>query len=484
MKILLAASEAVPYCKTGGLADVVGALAHELGLRGHEVLLFLPLYRGISVANASAVAVDVPLGSRSLRVTLRTRKEKTYEVCFIDHPPFYDREGLYGEDGSDYKDNDERFILLARGALEGAKALGFAADVAHLHDWQTGLIAPYLKLIYAGNSMFAHTVSVMTVHNMAYQGSFPPETLERAGFGPEEFQPEKLEFYGKVSFLKAGLAYADILNTVSPTYAREIQESPEKGFGLEGLLKHRSEDLHGVINGIDGRIWNPEDDPFLARNYTVKNFISGKKACKAELQRLCGLRKAPDVPLVGIVSRLDRQKGLDLALEALRERHAEFQLVILGAGDPGLRGAFEELARRHPDSIHAHQEFDEAFAHKVYAGSDIFLMPSRFEPCGLGQMIAMRYGSLPVAARTGGLADTVFESPEDRANGFLARSDDAGEFARALDRALEGWRQGGPAWKRRVARAMAGDYSWGRSIERYLELYRLARERRSLAHES
>lgn len=478
MKILLAASEAVPYCKTGGLADVVGALARELGLRGHEVRLFLPRYRGINVNGAASVPLRVPLGPGTLPAELKTVEEKTHAVSFIEHPPYYDRDGLYGESGADYADNDRRFILLARGALEGAKALGFDPDVAHIHDWQTGLIAPYLKRAYASEPLFANTASVMTVHNMAYQGSFPPETLSAAGFGPEDYQPDKLEYYGRVSFLKAGLAFADSLTTVSPTYAQEIQESPEKGFGLEGLLRHRRRDLHGVINGIDLEIWNPKTDKFLCRNYSAANYASGKAANKADLQKACGLPSDKRLPLIGIVSRLDRQKGLDLALDVLRERLGDLQVVVLGAGDPGLRSSFEEMARQNPGAAYAHHGFDDAFAHKVYAGSDIFLMPSRFEPCGLGQMIAMRYGSLPVAGRTGGLADTVFEEPAERANGFLARSDDAGDLARALDGATALYRKGGTLWSGRVKNAMSGDYSWGRSVERYLELYAMARQSR------
>ena len=477
MKILLAASEAVPFCKTGGLADVVGALSRHLGLLGHEVLLFLPKYRAVEAAGLTdepALPLAVPLGAGTVQASLRRAQRQPFSVCFIDHPPFFDREGLYVHGGRDYADNDARFILFCRGVLEGAKTLGFRPDVIHAHDWQAALIPAYLKRGYRRDPFFAGTASILTIHNMAYQGNFPEESLALAGFSAEDFVPEKFEYYGNFSFLKAGLACADALTTVSPTYAREIQESPERGFGMEGLLRARSADLHGVLNGIDLEIWSPETDEHLARRYGSGDFERGKAACKAALQRDCGLAASPETPVVGIISRLDYQKGLDLAIQALEPRLKACQLVVLGSGDRMLQESFASLSRRHPGRVFFHSGFDDPFAHRLYAGADIFLMPSRFEPCGLGQMIAMRYGTVPVASRTGGLADTVFEDSAGnrRANGFLAEPGDALDLGRALDRALKARAQ--RSWAGRARVAMGGDFSWTNSVGCYLELYRRA----------
>jgi starch synthase len=436
MKILLAASEAVPYCKTGGLADVVGALADKLHRAGHEVRLVLPRYRGLP---ASAP---------------RTR--------FIDKPEFFDRPGLYGENGADYPDNHLRFAYFCRAAL----ATGFEPDVVHLHDWQTGPIAALLR------SQPRRPAVVMTVHNLAYQGVFPMQAAREAGFDESLLNPDGMEFYGQASFLKAGLVFSDLITTVSPTYAREIQESSELGCGLEGLLRHRASQLHGVINGLDLEMWNPGTDPHLERRFGVKDAAAGKGACKRALLAACGLDPDPQAPLIAIVSRFDRQKGLDLALAALEPRLNRCRLAVLGSGDPGLTSAFQGLAARHPGRVHLHAGFDEAFAHRLYASSDFFLMPSRFEPCGLGQMIAMRYGSVPVASRTGGLADTVFEDGP-RPNGFVCRPDDAEDLGRALDRALAAYPV--PGWAARSRAGMESDFSWDRSVARYLELYGAAR---------
>ncbi|MDE2040166.1 MAG: glycogen synthase GlgA [Elusimicrobia bacterium] len=479
MKIVLAASEAVPFCKTGGLADVVGAMAQKLGAAGHDVLLALPKYRSVESAvlqGGAAQALPVPLGTRTLEVGLRYMQRRSVSVCLLDYPPFFDREGLYGHDGSDYPDNDRRFILFQRGALEAVKRLGFKPDILHVHDWQTGLMPLLLKRHYAQEPLFSRTASVMTVHNMAYQGLFAPDCLEAAGLPWEDFSPEGLEYYGKVSFLKAGLAFADRLTTVSPNYAREIQSSGERGFGMEGLLRRRSASLSGVLNGIDLDVWNPRRDPALPRRYGVGERATGKADCKASLQREAGLPARPGSPLVGVVSRLDYQKGLDIAIRALEPRLGRCQLAVVGTGDMALQQELWGLARRHPGLVHFHRGFDDAFAHRLYAACDIFLMPSRFEPCGLGQMIAMRYGAVPVASRTGGLADTVFERPAREANGFICEPADEASLGSALDRALEAF--GTPAWDALADAGMSRDFSWEGSIKRYLELYESARRER------
>lgn len=483
MKILLAASEAVPFCKTGGLADVVGALGQKLGALGHDVCLFLPKYRAIEAAalqGGIAQPVKVPFDGRQVEVSLRFMQRKAVSVQFVDYPPFFDREGLYGREGADHPDNDARFALFSRAVLEGTKAVGFKPDVIHIHDWQTSPIAVYLKRDYKDDPFFEKTSCVLTVHNLAYQGNFPRGTLETASFAAEDFTPDALEYYGQVSYLKGGLVFADALTTVSPTYAREIQESAERGFGLEGLLRKRSDELFGVLNGLDVEVWNPERDSSLPRKYGAADAVAGKLACRKAVREECGLA-AGDAPMIGVVSRLDYQKGLDLAIAAIEPRLSRCSFVVVGTGDASLREALSALSRRHPGRVHYRAAFDDAFAHRVYAASDMFLMPSRFEPCGLGQMIAMRYGAVPVVAKTGGLADTVFETPEAgrRANGFVCKPGDAADLGAALDRALAAFVR--PDWPERVAAAMACDFSWDRSVTRYVELYQRAKGARASA---
>ena len=470
MKILVAASEAVPFCKTGGLADVVGALTQRLGAAGHDVCLFLPKYRAIRAASLEggiSMQVRVPLAGGMTEVGLTFLHRRGVTVYFVDYPLYFDREGLYGNAGRDHEDNDRRFALFSRAVLEGAKAIGFKPDVIHLHDWQTGLVAAHLKRQYKDDPHFANTACVFTIHNMAYQGNFPRSALEVGGFGPEDWSSEGLEYYGQVSYLKAGLVHADKLSTVSAAYAREIQTSPDRGFGLEGLLSRRGADLRGILNGIDLEVWDPSRDSALPRRYSPADAAAGKAACKEALQRECGLEVRGDRPLIGVVSRLDYQKGLDIALTALEPRLDRAQLVVLGTGDPALTEMIAALERRRAGSVHFHRSFDEPFAHRIYAASDLFLMPSRFEPCGLGQMIAMRYGSVPLVSKTGGLADTVSE-----ANGFVCAPGDAEDLGRALDRALAAAKT--PAWGALVKAGMNGDFSWDRSVDAYLDLYREA----------
>jgi len=477
VKILVAASEAVPFCKTGGLADVVGALTQRLGGLGHDVCLFLPKYRSIRAASLEggiAHPIKVPVAGGSVDVGLSFLHRRGVSVYFVDYPLYFDREGLYGNAGKDHEDNDRRYALFSRAVLEGAKAIGFKPDVIHLHDWQTGLVAAHLKRHYKNDPHFAGTGCVFTIHNMAYQGNFPPAALAAGGFGPEDWSSEGLEYYGQVSYLKGGIVHADKLTTVSATYAREIQESPDRGFGLEGLLQRRSRDLRGILNGIDLETWDPSRDASLPRKFSPDDAAAGKAACKEALQRECGLELRGDRPLIGVVSRLDYQKGLDIALAALEPRLDRCQLVVLGTGDPSLTEMFAALERRRKGAVHFHRQFDEPFAHRVYAASDLFLMASRFEPCGLGQMIAMRYGAVPVVSRTGGLNDTVFEEPRDGrpANGFLCEPGDGADLARALDRALASF--GTAAWAARVRAGMAADFSWDRSVEAYLDIFREA----------
>ena len=327
-------------------------------------------------------------------------------MFFIGNRKYFDRPDLYRTKAGEYPDNDERFILFCRAVLEGCKFVGFRPDIIHCHDWQTGLIPAYLKTVYKLDAFYTRTRSLFTIHNIAYQGHFPYSAYEKAGFHPVDYTPDKFEYYGGISFLKSGIVFADNVNTVSPNYAREVQNDPAKGFGLEGLLRFRSKNFCGIVNGIDTEIWDPETDPILPMGYDAFEFQRGKTACKMALLEECGLEQNPQKPVVGVVSRLDYQKGLDTAVNVIERYKGRVLFTILGAGDPKLEKAYQELARNNPSCVAYRGRLDEELAHKIYAGADLFLMPSRFEPCGLSQLIAMKYGTLPVVSRVGGLADT------------------------------------------------------------------------------
>ena len=474
MKILMAASEAVPFSKTGGLADVAGSLSQKIAELGNQVLLVSPQYQSIPLhytEKARKISLFVPLGSRIFNGQLRVFEHKNVTVALVDCPEFFNRPGLYGEAGKDYKDNDLRFAFFAKSVLEASKALKFKPDIIHSHDWQTGLICAFLKSPRA-DEFFGDTKTVFTIHNLAYQGNFPPESVQRCGVDPLLFNSEGLEFYHQMSFMKSGLVFSDLLNTVSPTYAQEIQASSERGFGFEGLLSYRRRELYGILNGLDTEIWDPQKDAALEKKYSSGNYPEGKSAAKKEIFLKGNLSVPLKTPLIGIVSRLDRQKGLDIALEALKDPIENIALAVIGTGDPALEQAFSDFAKKFPHRVYFHPRFDEAFAHKIYAGSDIFLMPSRFEPCGLGQMIAMRYGSVPVVSRTGGLADTVFESPGEKKNGFLSEPGDAKDLKAALGRALKAYAL--PSWEDLILSGMDKDFSWEKSAKDYLKLYQLA----------
>ncbi|HDR06825.1 MAG TPA: glycogen synthase GlgA [Candidatus Coatesbacteria bacterium] len=476
MKLLLAASEAVPYAKTGGLADVAGALPGELARLGHDARLVMPRYAAVAQkleTVRSGLAVE--LGGERAAFDLLCDKGGGYEAWFIDCPKYFDRPGLYGEKGSDYPDNAARFAFFAKALLAAAEAVGFIPDLIHSHDWQTALVPLLLK---KGNyPPFENTATLFTIHNLAYMGCFPPEeALPLVGLGDGIFAAEGgLEYHGKVNYLKAGLVFADVLTTVSPTYAKEIQ-TPEFGYGLEGVLKSRTADLFGVLNGIDYEAWNPATDPHLAANYSAEE-PAGKALCKAALQREYGLPERPDAPLFGMVTRLADQKGLDLFEKAAGEFFApNLQFVLLGTGEPKYHALFDDLAAGFPEKCGVRLAYDAALAQRIYAGSDLFLMPSRYEPCGLGQLIALAYGTVPVVRATGGLADTIREGE----NGFTFSDYLPGPFFGAVERALAAYSDA-ETWAGLVERAFAARYSWGRSARRYVELYAEARSKRRTA---
>jgi starch synthase len=479
MKILFAASECVPFCKTGGLADVIGALPKELRKKRHDVRVMLPKYRSIRGQEfnikETGDSVRVPIGSHYESADIRsTKTEKGVPVYFINHEGYYGRSGLYRSNDGDYPDNDERFIFFARAVLEACKAIDFRPDIIHCHDWQTGLIPAYLKLAKPVDAFFQHTASIFTIHNIAYQGAYPKSTMITAGLPWSEFTMDKLEFYDQISFLKAGLAYADALTTVSPTYANQIQQTGEFGRGMEGLLRNRSKDLFGILNGLDLDEWNPAHDPFLAKPFTPES-RDGKKDCKSSLQQNLKLPKNPRAPVLGVVSRLDAQKGLDLLIDIVPDLISDgAQIIILGQGDPALRGRFEAFEAEYPRAFRIRSDFNEPLAHHIYGASDLFLMPSRFEPCGLSQLIAMRYGSIPVVNHTGGLADTVIPvGPQDNGTGVVFYEPTAAAFLDAIRRGFKLYSDDA-AWTSLQTRAMQTRFSWEESAQRYIDTYRRA----------
>src|SRR5258708_6035947 len=405
MKILFAASECVPFCKTGGLGGGMGELREESAKKRQDVRMIRPKYKAIRAQGfnlkETGEGVRVPIGSRIETGDIRAAKtEKGVPVYFINHEGYFGRSGLYRSPEGDYPDNAERFIFFSRAVLEACKAMNFRPDIIHCHDWQTGLIPAYLKVLHSTDAFFQHTATVFTIHNIAYQGVYPKDTMALTGFPWSEFTMDKLEFYDHISFLKAGLTYADKLTTVSPTYAKQIQNSPEFGRGMEGTLRARSKDLEGILNGLDLEEWNPEHDPFLAKPFDAES-REGRKDCKASLQQSLKFQKSPRTPLLGMVARVDQQKGIDLLAQIVPSLMDEgVQLVVLGQGDPALVSRLEKFETQFPRSFRMRSDFNEPLAHHIYGGSDLFLMPSRFEPCGLGQFIAMRYGAIPVVINT------------------------------------------------------------------------------------
>jgi len=463
------ATEMAPLAKVGGLADVVPALSAALLRQGHDVRVVLPHYSAID---------DARYGVTLVEGTARAAVEAagaTIPVLLVDSDAHFHRDGIYTDPatGHGYGDDADRWIFFQRAALALLKSIGFQPDIIHCHDHQTGFIPAHLRTTHASDPFFAGVATLFTIHNLAHQGVFEPDTLIKAGFDGSLFYPMgPFEYYGKVNMMKAALSYADIITTVSPTYAREICTS-EQGNGLEGVLQSRSGDLHGVLNGIDTTYWNPEKDPHLEHKYSAAR-RAGKARCKKELLEAMGLPAGRSrMAVAGIISRLAEQKGFDLLERALPEiMEMPVKLVVLGSGDLRYQQMLQDAAAAHPDRVAARIGFDEALAHLIEAGSDIFLMPSRFEPCGLNQMYSLAYGTVPVVRATGGLADTVDEQGESP-NGFVFGPYDHRPFVDALRRALELYADS-KAWTRRMLSGMRGDYSWDRSARAYVELYAAA----------
>jgi len=487
-RVLIVSSEMVPFAKTGGLADVAGSLPLALSSLGWEVRTIMPKYRTVDKGGFNlrsslpeGSSISVPIGEKvekgSLMETVLPESKVT--SYFLVHPGFYDRDELYRdrEKDGDYVDNDERFIFFARGTLESLKAIGWRPQVIHCNDWQAGLIPPLLKTVYSEDDFFQGVATLFSVHNLGYQGNFPPSTLPKTGLNGDLFQPlGPLEFWGKVSFLKAGLVYADLINTVSQRYAREIQSNSEYGLGMEGVLRQRRDDLYGIINGIDYQVWSPEADSLISYKYSQAD-LSGKEKDKSALLQEVGLPIPQGrVPLIGIISRLADQKGFDLIAEVIDQIMAlDLQLVLLGTGDERYHRLFAEIGHKYPKKAGINLTFNNRLAHLIEAGADIFLMPSRYEPCGLNQLYSLRYGTIPVVRETGGLADTIsdYDPQAGTGNGFLFRAYDSQEMLKAIKRALSLFRDR-RSWERLMLRAMKEDFSWEKSAEKYSDLYQKA----------
>ena len=462
----MVSSEAAPVAKTGGLADVVGALPSALRSYGDEVAVVIPRYGSIDLKGARRV-YDLPpiyLGAVRYDVVIYQAAEE-FPLYLVDCPPLFDRLGFYGEAGVDYPDNHIRFAVFARAAIGVARVL-FRTEIFHCHDWQSGLVPVYLKTTFATDPTFLGVKTLFTIHNLGYQGLFPRTVLPQVSLDETVFLPGVMEFFGNIAYIKGGIAYADALNTVSPTYAREIQ-TPEYGFGLDGALRARADVLTGILNGVDYREWSPDVDPLIPARYSVDD-LSGKRLCKEELLQEFGLPpEAMGRPLLGIVSRFARQKGTDLIAEVAAEMIAEdLYLVALGTGEPEYEEFFRRLAAEQPDRIAVKVGFNNGVAHRLEAGADIFLMPSQYEPCGLNQIYSLRYGTPPVVRATGGLDDTI-----DEETGF--------KFAEYSGQALLGSVRDAvrafadrKSWEVRMRRGMERDFSWKASAGTYSALYR------------
>jgi starch synthase len=480
MKILFATSEAAPFAKTGGLADVAGSLPPALAQLGHDVTVVMPRYRRVDVQAYKlkpVATLSIPLGAWNERCeVLKGRMGRNVTVYFINKDIYYDRPELYGTPRGDYPDNAERFIFFSRAIPELCRVLGLQPDIVHCNDWQTGLVPLYIKKLADRTAVLRKTRTLFTVHNLGYQGLFWHWDMRLTGLDWDVFTPEGIEFWGKMNLLKAGLVSADIITTVSRTYSREIQ-TPEYGYGLEGVLVKRSADLYGIVNGIDYQTYDPAHDRALPHTFSASR-LAGKAACKRALQRSVRLPVTND-PIVSMVTRLVDQKGMDILTEALPEiLSLGVQLVILGTGDAVYHQVLTDAASRYADRMCVLLKYDDVLAKSIYAGSDMFLMPSRYEPCGLGQMIALRYGTVPIVRRTGGLSDTVIDhNPRSgRGTGFLFEEYSAPALVGALQRALEAY-SNTAKWHRLMQAGMHQDFSWETSAKEYAKLYRKAMKR-------
>jgi starch synthase len=477
LKIVIVASEVVPFAKTGGLADVTGALPKALAALGHQVSVIMPRYPMVERAVRSLEkihdGITVPMGDHTETGVIWSAKvSPRVPIYFVEQPALFAREALYNTADGDYPDNARRFAFFAKAALATCRELHLQPDVIHCHDWQTALLPAYLKTTQQHEADLASVASVLTVHNLSYQGLFPPDVMAFLGLPPETYAPDGIEFYGQVNFLKAGIVYADVINTVSPRYSQEIQ-TDELGCGLDGILRYRSRDVYGILNGIDDREWNPSTDRLIAARYS-KTDLAGKQVCKRDLLATFGLPpEVAQIPVVGMVSRLVSPKGFDLIENVIQRLLAlDLGLVLLGTGETRYEAFWQGIRARYPTQVGVRIAFDNTLAHKIEAGSDLFLIPSRFEPCGLNQMYSLRYGTVPIVRATGGLDDTVesYDAAFDRGNGFKFAPYEAEALLMTVQQALAVYHDRA-AWERLMRRGMEKDFSWTKSAQEYVTLY-------------
>jgi starch synthase len=480
MRILFVASEALPYAKTGGLADVIEALPRALVKLGHEAAVFLPRYRGVKASSVALPSMTIPQGTRLRFPAIDNGGlHRGVRYYFLDDPFYFDRDGYYGDKNHEYPDNAERFTEFSRAAIELAKQI-WLPDLIHCHDWQTAMAPVLLRSSYADDPLVRDIPVVFTIHNVGYHGVFPKEAMERAGIPAGVFHPGGIEFFGNVNFLKGGLIYSDYLTTVSRKYAQEIQTS-EFGFGLEGVIRTRSDRLVGILNGVDYSAWSPDRDTLIPMKYSAKN-LAGKRVCKEALLAEFNLLKDNlNRPVLGIVSRFADQKGFDLIAQVARELMQEdVLLAVLGSGERKYEEMFRALASDFPGRTGAVIAYDNRLAHLVEAGSDIFLMPSRYEPCGLNQIYSLRYGTVPVVRATGGLDDTIeaFDLQNGTGTGFKFWEYTGGALLHQIRQALHHYSDDG-VWKRIQLNGMAKDFSWNTSAAEYAKLYEAAHAARN-----
>ena len=475
LKVLIATPEAIPFAKTGGLADVAGALPKALNKLDCDARIIMPLYRHVQEGGfelkPTGFGVNVRLGFRDIWASIFKGSVNGITAYFIKRDEYYDRKYLYTTPDGDYFDNAERFILFSRAVVEAIKKLDFKPDIIHCHDWQTGLIPTYLKTVYKNDSFFASTKTVFTIHNIAYQGQFPHSHFHLAGLLQDIFHPEGIEFWGNINLLKAGIVFSDIVTTVSEKYSKEIRTA-EFGYGLEGVLDSRKEKLFGVLNGVDYDDWSPEKDKFIIAKYDYKD-LNGKAECRKDLLKEYNLNLSDDAPVIGIISRLADQKGFDILSQAMEELMSmNIGIVVLGTGEKKYHDLFAELAKKYPKKLGVKITFDNKIAHKIEAGSDMFLMPSKYEPCGLNQIYSLKYGTIPIVRATGGLDDTIqdYDPKTGDGNGFKFKEYSSQVLLAKMKESAKIF-SNKKEWKKLVQKAMQQDFSWERSAKRYVELY-------------
>ena len=482
MHIAFAASECVPFSKTGGLADVMGALPPALTYLGHNVTVYVPRYRSTKLENPRKVisSITVPFDDRYRFCSVLDGGVRSgVQFYFIDYPPFFDREALYGTPLGDYHDNAERFAMFCRAVLEASKILG-TPDLFHCHDWQTALIPILIKTLYKEDPAFAQTPCVFTIHNLGYQGLFPPEVLPLLTLPWDLFTMAKLEFYGKVNFLKGAIEAADFITTVSRKYAQEIQTA-EYGFGLEGVLRARAATLTGILNGVDYTEWNPATDKMIAANYSADD-LSGKAKCKHDLLNEFGLAHDTQLPVIGIVSRFAGQKGFDL-IQYVADRMAQEELIViaLGTGDREYEDMFRRLHKQYPQKFAVKIEFNNRLAHKIEAGADMFLMPSKYEPAGLNQLYSLKYGTVPIVRATGGLDDTIeqYDPATGKGTGFKFKEYSGEALLDSVKAAVLAYRDT-QRWEKLMHNGMVQDYSWTAAAKEYVKVYERVKQGRPM----